>query len=185
MNNLTKEQFLKDVSRHQMEVLKHDGEYAHLRFSRPMDCNKYFDLIGWPHYTCITGDMGTYVFAKPFGFFLPYEGDNEINPGYWSEKAKALCRRGVVEEFDIDDFHEEMYDMLYHSPEGLSEDAARAKYPEIFEANDEQEAFHAMRECNLDPIEYFPGYVFTYPYLWCCYAVQWGVEQFMPERVKK
>lgn len=119
MGQCTEALFLRDVAEHQMTVIRDDGVNRHIRFIRPGSSSYYFDLITWPGYLCYTGDMGCYVFSRlddMFEFFRtdrrsPKEGKTlNINPGYWSEKLRAVDssgRHGVsAEEFDPDRFRE-------------------------------------------------------------------------------
>lgn len=109
----TEAEFLKDVSEHQMEVIRDDGVYRHVRFKKPGTSCMHFDLITWPGYLCYTGDMGSYVFSRIRDMFEFFRTDRQcqlrdgrtlaINPSYWSEKVEARDRDGV-EEFSEDLF---------------------------------------------------------------------------------
>lgn len=71
---------------HRMHILHEDGLYRHLRFRKPDRGEYWFDLVTWPGHLTITGDMGTYTFARVtdmFEFFTGY-----INTGYWAEKLQ-------------------------------------------------------------------------------------------------
>ncbi len=48
--SITEEGFLKDVSCHQMTVLRDEGVFRHVRFSRPDSSSYRFDLITWPRH---------------------------------------------------------------------------------------------------------------------------------------
>ena len=83
----TKEDFLKDVSKHQMTVKLDQGIYRHLLFKEPGTSNHWFEVVTTPHRLMISGDMGTWVFSRiedMFDFFRRKDG--EINAGYWAEK---------------------------------------------------------------------------------------------------
>lgn len=98
---LTEASFLKDVATHEMQLLRDDGVYRHLRFKRPGTVCMYFDLITWPGFLCYTGDMGTFVFTRLHDMFEFFRTDREyarrrgdrqlfVNHGYWSEKLVAV-----------------------------------------------------------------------------------------------
>jgi hypothetical protein len=98
-------QFLENVKDHQLEIIRDDGVHRHLRFKRPETISYYFDILTWPGKLCISGDCGTWVFARihdMFDFFRTDErdfnynrdGGLSINPGYWSEKLLAVDRNG-------------------------------------------------------------------------------------------
>lgn len=110
---LTEASFLKDVATHEMQLLRDDGVYRHLRFKRPGTACMYFDLITWPGFLCYTGDMGTFVFTRLRDMFEFFRTDREyaqrrgdrqlfVNHGYWSEKLVAVDsqrRNGSAMEF--------------------------------------------------------------------------------------
>jgi len=87
------DRFARDVANHKLTVLRDEGLYRHLRFKAPDGSTYWFDLITWPGYLTITGDMGTYVFARTqdmFEFFRSHRSTGfPINPGYWAEKIRA------------------------------------------------------------------------------------------------
>ena len=98
---LTEASFLKDVATHEMQQLRDDGVYRHLRFKRPDTTCMYFDLVTWPGVLCYTGDMGTFVFTRLRDMFEFFRTDREyaqrrgdrqlfVNHCYWSEKLVAV-----------------------------------------------------------------------------------------------
>lgn len=91
------EAFTRNTATHEMTVLRDDGLYRHLRFRHmaeqkdgsPKPSSSYwFDIITWPGYLVITGDMETFVFARTTDMFEFFRGDR-VNPGYWAEKLQA------------------------------------------------------------------------------------------------
>ena len=84
-----------------MNVLHEHGVYRHLRFKKPDRGEYWFDLITWPGNLTITGDMGTYTFARTEDMFTFFTG--HINTGYWAEKEQARGRSGL-KEHDGDEF---------------------------------------------------------------------------------
>lgn len=113
---LTEAQFLKDIAKHDMIVIRDEGSNRHIRFKQPGTNNAYFDLITWPGHLCYTGDMGTYVFQRltdMFAFFRTSSvegGDADtlhINVEYWTEKLIAVDGNrggGKVKAFVEDKF---------------------------------------------------------------------------------
>jgi len=100
-NELTEASFLEDVATHEMQVLRDDGVYRHVRFKRPGTGCMHFDLITWPGYLCYCGDMGTFVFTRLLDMFEFFRTDREharrrgdrrlfVNHGYWAEKLVAV-----------------------------------------------------------------------------------------------
>lgn len=92
--------FLKNVSEHQIEVIKDDGVHRHLRFKAPNTRAYWFELVTWPNRLVITGDMGTYVFARQEDMFEFFgRPDNGINASYWAEKLIAVDENIPPSEF--------------------------------------------------------------------------------------
>lgn len=114
MIDLTEAEFLRDVARHQVTIIRDDGLHRHVRFQEPGSSCYYFDLITWPGCLCYTGDMGTFVFKRTSDMFHFFRTDREyaarrgrsltINLSYWGEKLVAVDAHGVhggkAKEFD-------------------------------------------------------------------------------------
>lgn len=102
-----------DTAHHRLEILRDDGVYRHLRMQQPGTNFYYYDIITWPGYLTVTGDMGTWTFSRAhdmFRFFGAWDG--QINTGYWSEKLEAgsgcSARELLEKEFDEDEFCESL-----------------------------------------------------------------------------
>lgn len=115
--------FLVDTALHLLEIIRDDGLYRHLRMKQPGTSCYYFDIITWPGYLTITGDMGTWTFSRiadMFNFFGPFDG--EINTGYWSEKLEAgsgcSARELLAKDFDEDEFCESLKEYFSEYLEG-------------------------------------------------------------------
>jgi len=109
----TQEDFLRDVERHEIIVIRDDGVNRHIRFTQPNSGNMYFDLITWPGHLCYTSDMGTYVFRRLHDMFEFFSTDRRsddklyINLCYWTEKLIAVDggrHGGRCEEFNEEKF---------------------------------------------------------------------------------
>lgn len=108
----TQEQFLKDVAKHDIQVLRDDGLYRHIRFKELGTMMQHFDFVTWPGYLAYSGDMGTYVFTRlddMFEFFRAKSDDGRlrINLSYWSEKLIAVDGQregGAAKEFSAEKF---------------------------------------------------------------------------------
>jgi hypothetical protein len=103
---VTEESFLKDVTRHELTIIRDDGIHRHLRMKIPGSGSMYFDIVTYPHFLVYSGDMGCYVFSRiddMFEFFrsgLREEGKLLINEGYWSEKLEATDRPDGHKQYD-------------------------------------------------------------------------------------
>jgi len=196
----TKEDFLKCVENHGIEIIKDDGVYRHIRFKKHDSYYKGFDLVTWPGHLCFTGEMGTYVFRctdDMFEFFRSKQDEISINPSYWAEKCSSEDRDGVrrystdvfvdtiiqwrnniiyeqrnrsdLKQFCCDFISEVRLELLAYdeSDESAHNSASSFKFTdvkgEVFEMNDSWE---------------YDFTDFTYQFLWCCYAVAWGILRY-------
>ena len=192
----TTERFETEIAEHELTVIRDDGEYRHLRFSRPNTRAMSFDLLTWPGHLCYTGDMGTYVFSRVrdmFEFFRSPKGDwRDINLGYWAEKALARDRDGV-KEFSGEKFAQNIWEALGESLEDLdltAEQAAEIRddvnLDVIHQAESQGESagIAAAMAFRYESIELFPDFwevdstVYTHRYTWCCHAIVWGIAQY-------
>lgn len=192
MSRPTEKSFLKDVATHEMIVKKNDGLYRHLTFTKPgTNCNR-FDLVTWPGYLAYSGDMGCYVFARiadMFEFFRRETDDGlQINLGYWQEKVEARDRDGI-KEYSADVFCEHVRRWLDEA-EASAADREAAEDEVLNMADDSHAAYSAAMSFEgpdgtkftdfweVDSTEY------TYRFIWCCYAMVWGIAKFDAEAVK-
>lgn len=205
--------FLKDVANHEMTIIRDDGVNRHVQFKRP-DSNAYrFDLITWPGHLCYTGDMGTYVFTRLHDMFNFFRMDDHdwnknpnglsINPGYWAEKIIATDRYDGTEEWDEDEFKRRVNEyrvgwMRQCRERGVSKDARR----ELWEAAEDvlrepsnehlcvvkvYEFYHKAGDEHFEFMDFFDGNLnrFTFHFLWCCYALAWGINKYDDHRNPK
>ena len=112
-NEVTIEGFLKDVSRHEMKIIRDEGLYRHLRFISPDSVNKYFDIITRPGNLCYTGDMGTYVFKRleDMLYFFDDGDDDKVcaNYGYWAQKVESESVFGEgIRQYSEDEFRSQI-----------------------------------------------------------------------------
>jgi len=93
--------FNSNLGDHQMAILHDEGLYRHLRFKNPELGLYWFELITWPGNLTITGDIGTYTFAREQDMFTFMVG--HINTHYWAEKLKAGSSGGRSEVKNYDE----------------------------------------------------------------------------------
>lgn len=181
----TEESFLKDVARHEMTVLRDDGVYRHIRFKKPDSGDMHFDLVTWPWYLAYSGDMGCYVFSRiedMFEFFRGTAGGAlRINLGYWHEKAEAQSRHDGVKEWSAEAFQENVRHWLDSAD--ASPAVRQAAELEVLNHDCEHEAMHAVFDFEHDGWRFQDFFEadcteYTYRYIWCCYALSWGIRQY-------
>jgi hypothetical protein len=188
---LTEHDFLKDVSRHQMQILHDDGVSRHLSFKKPGTRSYSFDLITWPGHLCYTGDMGTYVFSRLLDMFEFFRTDQDysskdgetlrINTGYWAEKVLAQDRFGGIEQYDSELF---MAAVLSALPEDASPELREAVQDQVLDtAHDEYDALSAIIHFEFEGFSFHDFWEnklkeFTHRFVWCCYALAWGIKVY-------
>lgn len=196
MGTPTMESFLKDVSQHQMRVLRNDGLYRNLVFSRPDTVIQSFGITTWPGHLCYYGDMGTNVFSRKPDMFEFHRGEDlQISMHYWAEKLQAVdCRRTNpgYEEFCPDRFEAAVksdFDEYVRHGSITAEDAERLwediQKTVIPAADDgEQKAYEATMSYRVNDQYLFPDFSehscrsLTFRFVWCCYAIRWAIQQY-------
>jgi hypothetical protein len=181
--------FLLDIKNHVMTVLRDDGADRHIRFRQPQTSNAYFDLITWPGSLCFTGDMGTFVFSRiadMFEFFRDEKPDGHlrINTGYWAEKLDAADRRtGGYEKFSPEKFVRNV--KRYAKDSGASRAVMRAITDRVLTHAEDGEPHAYAAACGFqeDGFSLRDFYEincreYTYHFVWCCYAIVWGIRQY-------
>lgn len=201
---VTSDTFLNDVRAHQLHVLKDDGVYRHLRFKRPDSSAMHFELVTWPGHLSYSGDMGSFTFSRltdMFEFFRrEASGDLRINPCYWSEKLVAADRQDGFKEFCQEKFERALCEHVFgwmreHRTETTAYERRElwgAVKDEVLSLNDDssgsrrQAAAHDfIHRVNKEVGNfYFRDFwetdvaQFTDRFVWCCYALTWGVAQY-------
>lgn len=186
------ERFQADVARHEMTILRDDGEAGrHIRFKRPDSGAYYFDLITFPGGLLIDGDCGSFVFKRTpdmFKFFRADDGrPGEINPPYWAEKVTAACDDGI-KKFEWDTFERDVRDYLMQDAEGrddavLSARITREALDELAHIEKgEHGAVGFIRDFKCEKF-YFCDWErssteFTFRYIWNLRAIVWGIAKY-------
>jgi hypothetical protein len=182
--------FLADIATHQMHVLLDNGLYRHLRFRRPGTYCMGFDVVTWPGYLAICGDMGEYVFTRIEDMFAFFRSDSGcINPPYWAEKCRAADRNGKIEEFSEDRFRALVLERLLSYCDGDEELHARLLEEvrnDVFSrlSDGPAMAYDALGSVQSNGDAVFSGYwemrchEYTWHYLWICNAIAWAVVQY-------
>jgi hypothetical protein len=172
--NCTEDRFLHDVREHAMEIIRDDGVYRHIRFKRPGAHCQFFDLVTWP------GDMGTFVFSRLHDMFDFFRTDRRhlrdgrtlgINPCYWSEKLIAVDgnrHRGSAKQFSEERFRQ----VINEQRIAWLREARQPCSAGYLDRDDRRDLWgHDFTE-------------YTFRFLWCCYALAWGIQRYDAERVR-
>lgn len=193
---LTKDEFLKRVRNHQMEILHDDGVYRHVRFGEPGTSNLHFHLVTFPGRLAYCGDMGSYMFSRladMFEFFR--RPDRGVNLSYWAEKVVATDRSDGVREFSLDKAKEVIRDIVSDSTSSFDEDEQKKKIAEeleeLMESLDDEagDLGDVIRITSELDGEFLDRHMFcdlwdhttdtyTYRFQFACFAIAWGIEQY-------
>lgn len=181
----TKEEFLRCVKDHKIEIIKDEGVYRHIKFySSDCSWNQWFQIVTYPDTLVYSGDMGCYVFSRTEDMLTFFrQKELKINPSYWAEKCIAHDRDGV-EEFSPQYFKARIEEWMDESEvsDGTREEVKREV---LWNADDG--ALIAMRSAidfkSSDGF-YFADFwetdcnVYTYRFLFCLYSLVWGIQQY-------
>jgi hypothetical protein len=186
MEKLTAEMFLKDVAEHQMKILIDTGTYRHILFNSPK-WNLWFELVTWPNALTIRGDMGTWTFSRVEDMFTFFrDKDLRINPSYWAEKLCGGQHGGseMAMVWDDDTFKEQILSLVHEErPEvidAIKEDLFReeGQYDLDLAARNFTRRLSDGDTFSLDPCDIPSGTDYSYRFLWCLYAIVWGIRRW-------
>lgn len=191
-----KESFYSYAKNYIMKVENDDGGFNRcILFSTPSSSEGYFRIITAPGTLVVTGDYGDFIFSRRGDAIHLFEGiDREPNFHYLKEKVVA----GETEKFSCDVFLEGVFgefkdwakdnDLPSSSAEELMKEFKNQSSSCI---DNEQSAFQAWYDFDSPNPDFTPGYdleiryeSLTFHYMWCCYAVQWAVNQYMSSKKK-
>lgn len=185
---VTETNFLGDVAKHAITILRDEGLYRHLHFAIPGNGHMHFDIVTYPHFLCYSGDMGCYVFSRipdMFQFFRGHEsGPLRINEGYWGEKIEAADKPDGWHEYSPEKLEAYVNEWLteVEADQDLRDEvrdsvlayAQDGEYPAMQALTEfEHEQHRPFQDCWERG---FRGY--TFRFTWCCYALVWGIRQY-------
>lgn len=193
--------FEREISRHEMKVIRDDGVNRHIRFQRPGTMCMHFDLITWPGYLCYTGDMGTYVFRRLDDMFQFFRRHADRPPfkmdlRYWAEKLEATDRCDGFEEFSAEVFRAKVKDHFESFTED-NEDWTEKRKAELWREieidvldriadDDEHGAFLALRDFSYDGFQFNRWEAscreYSHRFMWCCHALEWAIGVYDAEK---
>ncbi len=182
-------QFQRNTKDHSMEVLRDDGLYRHLKFSNNGSSIYRFDLITWPGYLAVAGDMGEYIFSRVPDMFQFFRGEpGGINTGYWAEKCLAVDRHNGIEGFDEDVARQRVKEALEShyedEPEKLKEGLAKADEDINYSEGEVRFYDSCMNyetpegRCPFDGGEMPDCKEYSLAFVWVLYAIVWGINQY-------
>jgi hypothetical protein len=184
---MSAEQFLIDVSKHEMKVHLKDGLYRHLIYRNPQTGNMWFEIVTWPGSLAIHGDMGTWTFSRVDDMFTFFRSKElKINASYWHEKIQSESRfGGPAERFNADTFKANVLDSLdgYELEDPRKAEVIAALEEEVFGDEDESNARRCLANFEHDGFSFsdsweIDGNGYTYHFLWCLHAIVWAIQRY-------
>ena len=193
--------FDNDILNHKMKIMQDDGLFRHIRFAVPGTSIQYFNLTTFPHYLCISGDMGTFVFSRVEDMFRFFRNDRmTINPSYWGEKLQSISTNGGYEKFSVEEFQIDVEELALEwchdfDDEKLAKKVmADIKETVVDRANDDGEGWEAMRAAieykyvDIDDDIEIEGMFqnfgevgcnrYSVNYIWCLWAIIHGIKMY-------
>lgn len=175
-----KTRFLEDTKNHQTAIELDNGVFRSIRFQRPNDSAYYFRINTWPGHLAISGDMGTYVFARTHDMFSFFRNSElKINIGYWTEKLQSIScfgsNSGNVFEYDGAETFKAIVNYLDECETEYNIDELES----LKECSSVQEALRIMEDIDdsYDIVERMAEKP-TFHIQWCLYAIVWGIQQY-------
>ena len=184
--------FQDDVKNHSMEIVKDDGLYRHIRFSKGSSIVLQFSLVTWPGYLAITGDMGCFVFSRVTDMFEFHRlGESKSVPyRYWAEKIQCGSSQSpdIAGEFSEQLLRRAMFTEVMSLVRGMEKSERPRAIEELRELYDGVEFTEHNLSCIMGseicgeyPFHELYEYTLTqesYHFAWCCNAIAWGIKRY-------
>ena len=191
MSKITKESFLNDVKDHVMTInVNLPNGYRHIVFSKPDTVVQRFEIVTTPSRLFYTGDMGSFTFGSEYSDMLYLFGNaSDINTGYWVEKCLASdSATSGIYEFDADIYIDQM--VLYMEENNYSNECIEYFKDNSACMNNVEEFSDLLTKLNSDnhfddQIDYilYPEHTgYSFRFLWCLYALNWGCRKFIESK---
>lgn len=180
---LVAEQFASDVAGHQMTVLHEAGLYRHIRYATPGTGMYSFDLVTFPGHLVVTGDMGTFTFARLPDMFEFFRASAHVNVAYWAQKATSFDRHGPGSGREYTAAAARAWLTGRFNSTGRGPEPARTLLDRLLQAADsEYELREALADADdADWLEGHPEEDFTEPawhLVWVLYAIRYGISLY-------
>ena len=183
----TAEVFRKDVANHEMFVKLDQGVYRHIVFQQPTHGYLHrFEIVTTPWRLMITGDMGTWVFARledMFEFFRTDHGG--INVSYWAEKLQNGTHgcSDAAKVYDGGTYRTRLIDSLDGYTLTKAKRKAIIKELKSLDFNDEHWILSQINDFSFDGFSFQDVWeidmkIYSYHFIWCCYAIAWAIQQY-------
>jgi len=184
-----KAQFDKDTKTHVMKIIRDDGVYRHIQFRRPGSSTYHCEILTWPGFLCICGDMGTSVFRRTEDMFTLFRSSG-ISPGYWGEKLQSIGTFTGYKKFSPEVFEEQIKNHFETWEIETAEKKAEVWADiedKVLKVHDGEPwlAYEAVQEYKSEYGDQFDDFFdggdcdeFTYHYIWILYAIVEVIRQY-------
>ena len=187
LNVCSKERFMADIENHEMTVLRDDGLYRYIQFKQPGKIAYHFELVTWPGYLTICGDMGSYTFRRISDMFDFFNGPG-INPHYWREKLQAVDRNSGCLEYSQELFEEavkaDFEEWEFETPEQKGdvwcdlEREVACHHDTLDRAHDAAYHYESKYGHRFEDFWDHDLKRYTLRYIWCLHAIVHGIAEY-------
>lgn len=197
--------FASETAGHELTVLHDDGLYRHLRIAAPGTGIWSWELITWPGYLTITGDIGAGFTFRADNDMAPwFLASQRPNLRYWAEKLIGRHHRSAI-AFDEDTLHDtavseingwELSDTDREAATVQLDDAWDAAWQHteheyrgiideyVFEATITNRTVISGSEFRFPDSSEMAGESFTRPYLLACNAILHGLRLYAAQAAR-
>jgi hypothetical protein len=140
----------------------------------------------------LTGDMGTWVFARledMFEFFRTDKGG--INASYWAEKLQNGQHGGsdASKVYNGEVYRTRLIDSLDDYSITKAKRKAIIKELKSIDFDDEHWVLSQINDFNVDGFTFEDVWeidmkVYAYRFIWCLHAIAWGIQQYDAAKVE-
>lgn len=185
-----KDEFLRDVSKHEMKIEHDSGLHRSVLFENPASrfrCH-WFRLVTYPGGLLITGDVGAHVFERLPDMFDFFRCDDlTISADYWAQKCVSRWNKEYCAEAFKACVIKEFRNWYRSRSREKRRDTWERLRAELLDAAYDFDTLAAIQKaCDFEgPDGFHLGEFWTYSierwdalFLWNCYAIVWGIQQY-------
>ena len=186
----TPESFLKDVSNHSLKILKDDGVYRHLVATNQGSSVNRFEIVTYPNYLVVCGDMGDFLFRRLFDMFTFFR--DLPNMSYAEEKCEAGETRQFCPETAMESVIDRVAECWDKSKSELTPEELEDIQSLSIETSDEYAFMDSINDlcqwpdlqvgdklCEGFQEDFYPTLdARTYRFEWCVRAIHWAIQEY-------
>lgn len=183
----TRQQFLQDVANHEMFIKLDQGVYRHIVFQCPKNSFLYrFEIVTTPWRLMITGDMGTWVFARLDDMFEFFRTDSgKINQSYWAEKLQNGTHgcSDAAKVYDGDTYKARVLESLDNYDLSAAMKRGIRRELQQWDFGDEHWIISHLQDFSFNGFQFQDIWeidmkTYSFHFVWCCYAIAWAIQKW-------